>query len=221
MALRVYVPCFSVIALIAVTVWLGWESILRLAWPDDDDDEVDITMLYLFASLNLAIDLVSAWLFYLRRGDVFMEINGGRRDRIDSVASIIRAADEAITQSATNRSNAASSLLSESLSDKLLPSDDSDQQANQNGEQNEDAPKQTNINMVSAFVHMFGDTMRTLAALGAALVSSIGNIEGADCDAVACIVVTVTIIAMVIPLIHEIRKAYNKECEEEVVISGN
>eukprot|EP01037_Dinobryon_pediforme_P022979 gene22979-24301_t len=39
-----------------------------------------------------------------------------------------------------------------------------------------------NINMMSAFTHILGDTLRTVAVFLAALVSSLTGIDGDKCD---------------------------------------
>jgi Co/Zn/Cd efflux system component len=67
-----------------------------------------------------------------------------------------------------------------------------------------------NLNMISAFTHLTGDSMRTFSVIIAALVSTIAKIPSNICDAYAAIVVTITIAFMVIPLIREIWKAIVK-----------
>ena len=62
--------------------------------------------------------------------------------------------------------------------------------------------------MASAFTHVGADTLRTLAVFVAALVSVLSSASGSACDAVAAMVVTVTIVAAVIPLMKEIYAAY-------------
>ena len=67
--------------------------------------------------------------------------------------------------------------------------------------------KRMNLNMVSAFTHLTGDSMRSVSVLIAALVSSFSGIQSEICDAWAAISVTVTIVIMIIPLVIEICKA--------------
>jgi Co/Zn/Cd efflux system component len=64
-----------------------------------------------------------------------------------------------------------------------------------------------NLNMVSAFTHLTGDSMRTTSVIIAASISSLANIPSNLCDAWAAIVVAITIVTMVIPLVTEIYKA--------------
>lgn len=61
-----------------------------------------------------------------------------------------------------------------------------------------------NLNMMSAFVHILGDTLRTFAVFGAALVSSLTGIDGDICDAWAAIIVAISTLTICLPLIFEI-----------------
>jgi Co/Zn/Cd efflux system component len=63
-----------------------------------------------------------------------------------------------------------------------------------------------NLNMWSAFTHMLGDTIRTIAVLIAALVSTFTNISGDISDAWASIVCTISIFIVVLPLLFHIYK---------------
>ena len=68
-------------------------------------------------------------------------------------------------------------------------------------------PKKTNLNMLSAFTHVTSDTLRTSSVFIAAIVSSVTGINGGIVDAWAALVVTFTIVAAIIPLSMEVRKA--------------
>ena len=65
------------------------------------------------------------------------------------------------------------------------------------------------INMASALTHVGGDSMRTLAVFVSAVITSCG-VNGTLCDAWATVAVTVSIVAMVIPLMKEINLAFWK-----------
>jgi Co/Zn/Cd efflux system component len=68
--------------------------------------------------------------------------------------------------------------------------------------------------MLSVLAHTGGDTLRTLAALAAAATATATGESGTLCDAWACILVTLTIVFLVIPLLSAIFKAYVKERNE-------
>jgi len=171
----VYIPGFSIVALLAVSAYITVEAIDRVkddSEGDDDDDDVDVTFLYIFAGANLFIDIVSCVLMCIRRDTAFTEGRG----RLDSIRQVI--------------------TPSKDHYDKVGPLDDQ-------------SPGLLNLNMLSVLAHTGGDTLRTLAALAAAITATTTNKSGSLCDAWACIVVTITIVVAVIPLCSEIYKAYN------------
>lgn len=54
----------------------------------------------------------------------------------------------------------------------------------------------SNLNMMSAFTHIVGDTLRTVAIFLAALVSSVTRIDGDVCDAWAALVVSLSVLVL-------------------------
>lgn len=72
----------------------------------------------------------------------------------------------------------------------------------------DEKPQEKNLNMISAFTHVGGDTLRTCAVFIAAVVSDTTSASGSVCDAWAAVMVSITIIMCVTPLATEIyRKA--------------
>jgi Co/Zn/Cd efflux system component len=65
-----------------------------------------------------------------------------------------------------------------------------------------------NLNMYSAFTHVGGDTFRTLSVLICAVIAATTNFSSTLCDAWAAIAVTLSICALVVPLMSEIYKAH-------------
>ena len=70
--------------------------------------------------------------------------------------------------------------------------------------------RKANLNMISAFTHLTGDSMRTSSVIVAALISTIAKIPSDLCDAYAAIIVTITITFIVVPLMREIYKGTMK-----------
>lgn len=64
-----------------------------------------------------------------------------------------------------------------------------------------------NLNMMSAFTHILGDTLRTIAIFLAALISSLTSIDGDICDAWAALLVAITILILCINLFINITTA--------------
>lgn len=74
----------------------------------------------------------------------------------------------------------------------------------------EEEPRRKNLNMISALTHVGGDSLRTTSVFVAAVIATATSISSDACDSWAAIVVSITIIAVVIPLIREIYSA----CQE-------
>ena len=69
--LEVYVPTFSVCALLGVTGWITSDAITTIVSGGDGDD-VDVVFLYAFASANFVVDIISTWMFYARGKDILV-----------------------------------------------------------------------------------------------------------------------------------------------------
>jgi Co/Zn/Cd efflux system component len=70
--------------------------------------------------------------------------------------------------------------------------------------------KTTNLNMMSAFTHLSGDSLRTASVLVGAMVSTFAGIPSQICDAWAALAVTISIIFIIVPVAYEIVKACRK-----------
>ena len=71
----------------------------------------------------------------------------------------------------------------------------------------EDRDRKRNLNMMSAFAHLGGDTFRTLSVLGAAVAASITGASVDKCDAWGAIVVAGLVLLLMIPLVIDIIKS--------------
>lgn len=72
--LEIFIPVFSVIALLGVTGWIAADAIsIIMKGVDGDGDDVDVIFLFAFASVNFLIDLISAVLFYARRKTILLD----------------------------------------------------------------------------------------------------------------------------------------------------
>ena len=98
--------------------------------------------------------------------------------------------------------------------DEILIADESNSSSNRLTEST--SRKSTaNLNMISAFTHVGGDTLRTIAVFIAAVVSATSNIAGSLTDAWAAVIVSITIVACVVPLAREIYGKANMLLAEE------
>ena len=180
MMLEVYVPTFSVIALLGVTIYAVTESIKIIINEPTGDDDVKISFLYGFASANMVVDIASGYMFLKKGKAAFIsELKLEHRYIID--------VESEVESTSTNSVN-------------YIENGDEEGRA---------ASPKKNLNMVSACTHLSADTLRTLSIFAAAVVNTATGARGDLCDAWACIVVTATIVVMVYPLINEIFKAYS------------
>jgi len=63
--MEVYVPSFSVAALIGVTIYITIDAVQTIESGGEDDD-VDVLFLYGFAAANMLVDIISSMMFYCR-----------------------------------------------------------------------------------------------------------------------------------------------------------
>lgn len=73
-ALEVYVPLISITVLLGVTVWIMHEAVgivMMSAAGREKQQQADVSMMLGFAAGNLVVDIISVWLFYIKRRTVF------------------------------------------------------------------------------------------------------------------------------------------------------
>jgi Co/Zn/Cd efflux system component len=221
----VAVPFFSVLCLLSVTAYITYDAVRVLQSPPAVDD-VPLSYLYGFAIFNLVIDVLCTTLFFYRGREVFEEPvtigmavlptisldtsfdneedfghldedldygyarYGGDHGKGGSTGGSSSSSSSHSSNGKNSRSTAASSSSSSSsAAASSAPSSSSTKK---------------NLNMMSAFTHVSGDTVRTLSVLTAATVSLVTGIDGDICDAWAAIVVGLTIVAMTAPLVLDI-----------------
>jgi Co/Zn/Cd efflux system component len=197
--MEVYIPSFSVCALIGVTIYITQQAIALLMDPAaEKSDDVNVLMLWLFSSLNALVDVISLAVFYLGRKTAFhyapedVEAGSGNKKMLEATSngelynSSFPTSGRATSQAQEGRDGEATTSVCEATSSAL----------------------KLNLNMTSAFTHVGGDTLRTISVFVAALISTTAGVRGSITDAWASIVVSATILALVIPLMSEIYKAF-------------
>jgi len=185
--LEVVVPTISCLALLASGSWIAWSAYEVLVPPegapaDAEEPEVNIATLYAFSSVNFCVDILSVWMFY-RKGKSAFEYD---QPAVDEEAAAAAAHAGAAEGGEEGEGGGAA------IAD--VPAD-TDPEA-----------KPKNVNMMSAFLHVGADSIRTFAVFSAAAVATSGQ-DGAKCDAWAAEVCTLTVLFMIIPVVKEIRKS--------------
>jgi Co/Zn/Cd efflux system component len=169
--LEVFVPSFSVCALLAVTAYVTSDAV-NVLMNNGEDDDVNVYFMYAFAAANFIVDVISVAMFFARGDKAFH--------------------DEA--EQMTFRA----SIRPFSLDGRVNHFDVTTEP---------DGEHSANLNMLSAFTHVGGDSLRTAAVFIAALITTFGGVDSTLTDAYAAIIVSITIVLAVIPLCLEIFKA--------------
>lgn len=197
------VPMLSVSALIGVSIYITIEAVdIIQAYKDgsqsEDDEQVNVLFLYGFAGANLMVDLLSAFMFYKKGESVFHDPNDVMYIRKRST-SISKSIDRTRSQSETGPLAATLPFLHGGHTHSTDKADKND-------------PIKRNLNMISAFTHVWCDTLRTMSVFVAAIVATTTTIPSTLCDAWASIVVSITIFLCIIPLLREIYLAVCSHC---------
>jgi len=222
--LVVGIPLTSTLLLMCVTIYIITDAVKILRAPPKVDD-VAVSYLYAFAMGNLIVDFFCVTLMYSRGNDVFDEtahitscdpfldsIVGSQDEEDASVFEheerdlVDEGGDQAFVISFSGCSSRPSSSSS-SFVPPYLPT----LASNGNAkflcccfEVGASSAHRKNLNMLSAFTHIGGDTLRTMSVFCAAVYSSVSGIDGDICDAYAAIFVGATIIILVLPLLFNI-----------------
>lgn len=69
--LEVYIPTFSVCALLGVTGWIVSDAVGVIQGGGEGDD-VDVVFMFAFASANFVVDAISSYMFWVRGRDILV-----------------------------------------------------------------------------------------------------------------------------------------------------
>jgi Co/Zn/Cd efflux system component len=225
----VSIPLFSIAALAAVTFYVTYDAIFRIIHPQIHEN-VSVAYMYGFASVNLVIDVICSGSFYCRGSGVFYEASeagDGNRDGDRDVLSplsppVLVHISEDSTGSLRLHAVIEDGGCGEELKDATeahdrdkqgaVPSSSSSSSSASSSSRNGDVstnhgssvPLKRNLNMMSAFTHVSGDTIRTLATLAAATVSTLAGVDADLCDAWSALIVSGTILAVLVPIAIDI-----------------
>lgn len=194
---EIAIPSFSVLCLLGVSVYITYDAANILHHPPAIDD-VPISYMYGFAICNLFIDIICGAFFYSRGRDVFYEtkvlIPTLSLDTYIDNDEEFGHLDEDLD------------VITPISSNRYINNNNSRNSSGSGGDMNnnENNSGRKNLNMLSAFTHVSGDTIRTISVIIAALISTIFKIDVDICDAWAAIGVCATIFVMSVPLIADI-----------------
>jgi Co/Zn/Cd efflux system component len=213
MFIKVYIPAISVTSLLGVTAYVTVDAVRRLL--GHKEVEVNVSFLFIYSILNMTVDVICGILFFLRRNDIFHEVkpietgedtiymlNDNSTDSMDTSVTPLSKNNNP-NNNTTIASTSTNSTQKNTSENNLV--NRNDQHGDMEVELDEISTETSNLNMMSAFTHLGGDTLRTLSVLLAAVISTVfPSIEGSKTDAWAAIVVSATIVVTVSPLIFSI-----------------
>lgn len=202
---EVIVPSFSCLALLGTGAWISigaWSVILH---PEEDTGkDVNIATLYTFSSINFFVDMLSIWMFYRKGKTIFEYQSAPSSTPAEGTAEIAKEAKQPSDQSFDVDKADQNAILPPFLSPQpIVACGAGETQQTANSDPIGVTPPVKNVNMMSAFMHVGADTVRTCAVFFAAVVASSGQ-NGSICDAWAAQVCTLTVLFMVVPVVREI-----------------
>jgi Co/Zn/Cd efflux system component len=170
--LEICIPATSLTLLLTVTCFVTYDAIRLLEHPPKKD-EVEVVYLYFYAVLNLVVDLICGALFFFSGQHSGFSFNGeSSKSRRSSTSVLEEVDDEEEDEEEEERERHPSYRHSGSGSS---PSASASASGSVRG-------GRKNLNMLSAFTHVLGDTLRTVAVFTAAAVSTLTGIDGDICD---------------------------------------
>jgi Co/Zn/Cd efflux system component len=200
--IEILIPSVAISTLFGVTVYFTWQAILVLRDTSRGEDRVNVAYLYTFAIINLVVDGICLSMFCLRGPEVFIE----RQSNILPQLSL----DTSIHSNNSDEFGAMedNDFGNDSPRDVMTNKNNSSSLSVMDGIKGVVSHGKKNLNMMSAFIHVGGDSLRTLSVLGAALVSTISGARVDLCDAWGAIVVSSMIFCVIVPLVIDIFRAF-------------
>ena len=186
---------FSVIALFAVTVFVAHDAVERV-YGGEEEEDVDPAIMLGFTIVNLFVDIFMCAPFVklLRR-------RPGRRSGQSSalVESTIVLSDA--PQSEPQASDPQSRVVVVPQDGERSPRDEPAAGNDGGGGLDLDASKE--LNLFSAFAHVFADTLRTLTVLTCALLVWVAGVPPETADAVGALIVSGIVLVITLYLAYE------------------
>lgn len=180
-------PLISVTTLIGVTGYILSDALNTLT-SSDDGDEPDTTIMAFFSSANLLLDLVNVFCFAKARKLLGYSVS----DMHTSIDGLYEH-----HYSRTDINAAGENGFEQEQQTLATPNDDESYVGG--------ADDAANLNMCSAYTHVFADTLRSIAVMIAAFIAAFNeNVSGQDADASAAIAVSVLIVLSLTPLVRGI-----------------
>jgi len=203
--LEIVPPLFSVATLLVVTALVSKEALGTLfpdafGGGDPEEEDPDALIMLLFSVANLVLDFINVF-FFARAGYLFGFMGNGplSSSRENSLSIPLIDSGGSGEEDITRENELGDGVTSSSIRTK------------------------GNLNMCSAYTHLFADTLRSSAVILAALLVLFYNVDGAQADAVAALAVSLIIILSLVPLFKGLfntsRELLNLSHHEDEILS--
>jgi Co/Zn/Cd efflux system component len=218
---EIVIPILSLFALLGTTIYIVIDAINLLHHPPAKDD-VNVDYLFSYSVGNFVVDIICSGLFYLRRNQIFQEQETIPKISLNTSISFNPEddleVDEEEKEFGTLDGSSSRPTTSSTHLDRHEDCFSTCKSCFTCGCCTPSSSGHVNINMMSAFVHVLGDTLRTIAIFLAAFVSTITGIDGDICDAWAAILVSGSILVICWPLmvaiVEKMLAVYGYEMED-------
>jgi len=197
-------PLISIVTLFAVTAFIFHGSILvflHAPTTKEEEKQANTTIMLTFAGINLVLDVLNVGCF-ARASHVF----GFRTFKNVTTTDEVYADDcsDVEENSSRNDDSPAITLVESSISVIDATAKEVDDETSMKQPQRAAA----NLNMCSAYTHVFADTLRSLAVIIAALVARhMDTVSPDQADAAAAIAVSILILLSVVPLLTGLKRS--------------
>ena len=217
--LEIVPPILSVSILVVVTTIVTQSAVSVLLSPPSEASEAtgqpNLIVMVVFSASNLCLDMLNVFCF--SKSNENMGGDGGAAATVNETQQIMS------NPSGYDRVHQDHKQHDAATNDDCLYCHQAD---DDEGEERHDEDNHANLNMCSAFTHVFADTVRSIAVIIAAAIAMISPaVDGITADAVAAVVVAVLILLSLIPLLHGLRKSaselqaiYSEEKSESMFV---
>lgn len=182
-------PLISCMTLLVVTFTTMRDSLVTLFFlKEPHEEDPDLNIMLLFSGLNLILDAVNVFFFAQANQAIVTPID------FDKQLQQPAAAASESTPLMKRKDTASFADTNDTTTCDDLESNRSDDDISDDG---------VNLNMCSAWTHVFADTLRSVAVLCAAGLATVSGVISADeADAGAALVVSIVILLSCIPLLQ-------------------
>jgi len=194
--LELFPPLISVTTLVTVTFFIIKDALKTLMGnPADDDEEPNVILMSTFSAVNILVDVLNVFCF--AKADHAFGYTASPPDIELFSDKPNEEQNQTLYPSATINNAGSQERSSWLVVSNPGPNNRYQQLSSEENEEVHDG----NLNMCSAYTHVFADTLRSIAVfIAAGIALCVKSVTPGAADAVAAIIVSVILIITLIPL---------------------